>query len=216
MDVTGELRRRADRMSQDPLPARWVSEPALADVASFGELLSRLRRLDPRSDAALRALARLVDEGETEAGLVVTAALLPLLIARCDRRPQLVGEAIAELAARVAEPAHEPAAPDVANRLLRRVVWRVHHGHGDHGWQVPAADPAGVVAAGDDVESEAVDRVALAEFRRRLAARPRGVEAWTVFVRSESATAGLSPAERKRLARRRLEVRRLAIATLVA
>ena len=75
MDVTGELRRRTDRMSRDRLPARWLVEPPLVDVACFGDLVSMLRRLDHRSDAALRALARLVEEGEAEAGLVVTAAL---------------------------------------------------------------------------------------------------------------------------------------------
>ena len=139
-----------------------------------------------------------------------------MLIARCDRRPEVVSEAIAELAARVCEPAHEPFAPGAANRLLRRVVWRARHGHGDHRWQVPAADAGSVVAAAVDVEVEAVDRVALAEFRRRLSARPRGVDAWGVFVRSASATAGLSASDRKQLARRRLEVRRLAAATLVA
>jgi hypothetical protein len=215
MNVTGELRRRADRMSHDPLPAGWSAEPALADVASFGELLSRLRRLDHRSDVALRALARLVEQGEAEAGLIITAALLPLLITRCDRRPPLVSEAISELAARVTEPAHEPPAPGAANRLLRRVVWRARHGHGDHSWQVSVPDPARTVVAGGDVESVAVDRVALAEFRRRLAARPRGAEAWAVLVGSARG-AGMSSTERTRLARRRHEVRRLAVATLVA
>ena len=61
---------------------------------------------------------------------MVTAALLPLLIARCDRRRDLVAEAVPELASRVSEPAHEDPAPGVANRLLRRVVWRVQHDQG--------------------------------------------------------------------------------------
>jgi hypothetical protein len=208
-------------MAHDRLPAGWSAEPSLADVGSFGELLTRLRRLDRRSDEALRALARLADAGQPEVCLVVTAALLPLLIVRCERRPELVGEAVNELAARVVEPAHEPPAPAVANRLLRRVVWRVRHGYGDHRWQVPMPDPARAASAGDAdvdvvaVDRVAVDRVALAEFRRRLAARPRGVEAWAVLAGSASQTS-LSSTERTRLWRRRQEVRSLAIATLVA
>ena len=83
------------------MPASWRNQPALSDVASFGELLRRVRRLDVGSDEALRALARLAAPAEPEACLVVTAALLPLLIVRCDRRRELVAEAVAELAARV-------------------------------------------------------------------------------------------------------------------
>ena len=87
MRLSEELRRHVDRLSQDPLPPSWASEPALAEVMSFGELIGRLRRLDDCCDELLRALARLAEAGEPEACLVVTAALLPLLIARCGRRP---------------------------------------------------------------------------------------------------------------------------------
>ena len=176
MDVTPELSGRVDRMGRDPLPPSWRQDPALAAVESFGELISRVRRLDRGSDDALRALARLAAVGEPEACLVATAALLPLLIARCDRRPDLITEAIPELASRIAEPASEQSAGGVANRLLRRVVWRVRHDYGHRRWQVPMSDPesAGKATADNRFEDPAVDRVALGEFRRRLARRPHG------------------------------------------
>ncbi len=139
MDIAAELLGRSQRIARDPLPASWCEEPALGDVRSFGELVRRLRRLDAGSDEALRALARLAEAGETEACLVVTAALLPLLIARCDRQPRLVAEALPELASRVTDPATEEPKPGVANRLLRRVVWRVHHDYGQR--KVDGAQP---------------------------------------------------------------------------
>ena len=195
---------RVDRMPSDPLPPSWPPEPALAAVGSFGELVSRLRRLDHRSDEALRALARLADAGEPEACLVVTAALLPLLIVRCDRRPELLAEAVPELAARMVEPAarngrrcREPsAAPGgvAGPSRLRRTVR----------WQVPDVGPR---AAGGrrrprpaGSRTAAVDRVALEEFRRRLAAAPKGREAWRLMVRTASPTVALSSTERSRLA----------------
>ena len=217
MDVIGELRRRADRMAHDPLPAGWSAEPSLADVGSFGELVTRLRRLDHRSDEALRALARLADAGESEVCLLVTAALLPLLIVRCGRRPELVGEAVNELAARVVEPAHEPPAPAVANRMLRRVVWRVRYGRGEPAMAGTDAGPGRRRATRGPVTwiVVAVDRVALAEFRRRLdrpAGGRRGVGgtgrvgvAGPVVVDGADPAGDASP-----------EVRRLATASLVA
>ena len=164
---------------------RGGTEPALSDVASFGELLRRVRRLDVGSDEAMRALARLAAGGEPEVCLVVTAALLPLLIARCDRRRELVAEAVPELASRVSEPAGEDPAPGVANRLLRRVVWRVQHDHGRRDWQVPYSEPVGhdrphgvsaSVEAEVSFEEPTVDRLALVEFQRRLEGCPRGAE----------------------------------------
>ena len=131
MDVIRELGQSVDRMSDEQLPARWLEEAALVDVASFGELVVRFRRLDGRSDAALRALARLAEAGEPEACLVVTAALLPLLIARCDRRqPLVVGEAINELAARVTEPAHEDRPRGWRTGCCVGWCRRVRHEHG--------------------------------------------------------------------------------------
>jgi hypothetical protein len=197
------------------LPARWIGEPGLADVGSFGELVSRLRRLDHRSDEALRALARLADAGEPEACLVVTAALLPLLIVRCGRRPELLAEAVPELAARMVEPAREPPASGVANRLLRRVVWRVRHDPGDGGRQVYVSDLAHVAPpAGDGCfEASTVDRLALQEFRRRLAKLPKGREAWDVLV-GTAAQVSLSSTQRSRLAMHRRALRPLAEASL--
>jgi hypothetical protein len=188
----------------------------LADVGCFGELVGRLRRLDRRCDDALRALARLAGAGEPEACLVVTAALLPLLIVRCGGRRSLVTEAINELAARVGEPAIERPASGVANRLLDRVMWRMVHDHGERQWQVPVADPASTVAGGDGgFETGVVDRLALLEFRRRLAQRPDGVEAWEVLAGSIG-DVGLSSTQRVRVHRKRRAVRRLAEVTLVA
>jgi hypothetical protein len=217
MDVCGELHRHADRLSEDPLPVGWRVEPALIEVGTFGELLSRLRRLDRGSDEALRALARLAAAGEAEACLVVTVALLPLLIVRCDRRPAMVVEAVNELAARVSEPAHEPPSPGVANRLLRRVEWRVRHDRGYRDWQVPVHDLDRITGDErvDRFETEVVDRVALAEFRHRLASQPEGRQAWDVLVASTSGV-GLSSTDRSRLAKHRRALRRLAESSLVA
>jgi hypothetical protein len=212
-------------MSDEPLPATWLMEPALGDMRSFGALVARIRRLDARSDEALRALARLALGGEAEACLVVTAALLPLLIVRCDRRPALIAEAVNELAARVGEPAEESATGGVANRLLRRVVWRVRHEPGvGSGWQrlVPDPDVAtwGRPPVAECFEARTVDRLALEEFRRRLARRPAGGEAWAVLVESVmvdlSLRSQLSSTERARLAKHRRSVRRLADRSLVA
>jgi hypothetical protein len=225
VDVTEELGRAVDRMSDEPLPATWRSETALADMPSFGALVARIRRLDSGSDEVLRALARLAVAGEREACLVVTAALLPLLIVRCDRRPALIAEAVNELAARVGEPADESAAGGVANRLLRRVVWRVRHERGvGAGWQrlVPDLDVAalGRAPVAECFEARTVDRLALEAFRRRLARRPAGHEAWAVLVESVmvdlSLRAQLSSTERSRLAKHRRSVRRLADRSLVA
>lgn len=218
MNVTQELSMRVERMSRDPLPASWRRDPGLVDVESFGDLVGRVRRLDQRSDDALRALARLADRGEAEACLVVTASLLPLLIVRCNRDPELVADAIPELASRMVEPAREQPERGVANRLLRRVVWRVRHDYGDHRWQVPVSDPQSTLSAADmeRFEDPAVDRVALGEFRHRLARRPHGTDAWRLMVRSASPTAVLTSAERTRLAKRRRAVRTLAESSLVA
>ena len=215
MRLSEELRRHVDRLSQDPLPPSWAAESALAEVASFGELIGRLRQLDARCDELLRALARLAEAGEPEACLVVTAALLPLLIARCDRDPSVVGEAINELAARVTEPAHEAPTPGVANRLLCRVVRRVRHEHGAREWQVAVPDPAVAAQGVGSFEAEVVDRLALEEFRRRLLAQPKGAEAWAMLVNS-AAQAGLSSTQRTRLGAHRRRVRPLATASLVA
>jgi hypothetical protein len=225
VDVTDELGRAVDRMSNEPLPATWLAKDALADVSSFGALVARIRRLDAGSDEALRALAQLAVAGEREACLVVTAALLPLLIVRCDRRPALIAEAVNELAARMGEPADESPAGGVANRLLRRVVWRVRHERGvGAGWQklVPDLDVAARrrPPVAECFEARAVDRVALEEFRRRLARRPAGGEAWAVLVESVMVDLSLRPqltsTERSRLAMHRRSVRRLAGRWLVA
>lgn len=216
MDVTAELSARVERIGCDPLPPSWRLDPGLVDVESFGALVSRLRRLDRRSDEALRALARLADAGEAEACLVATAALLPLLIVRCNRQPELVSEAIPELASRIAEPAREELAGGVANRLLDRVVWRVRHDSGQHTWLDARSHPE-AAAAPDTVgfEDPAVDRVALGEFRRRLTRRPHGADAWRLMVRAASPAVVLTSAERTRLAKRRRAVRDLAESSLV-
>ena len=225
MDIAAELLGRSQRMSRDPLPASWRNEPALSDVASFGELLRRVRRLDVGSDEAMRALARLAAGGEPEVCLVVTAALLPLLIARCDRRRELVAEAVPELASRVSEPAGEDPAPGVANRLLRRVVWRVQHDHGRRDWQVPCSEPVGQdrphgvsasVEAEVSFEEPTVDRLALVEFQRRLEGCPKGADAWGLMVRAASPPAFLSSTERSRLAEHRRRLRAVAVSSLVA
>jgi hypothetical protein len=219
VDVVLELLGRADRMSRDPLPAGWAEEPALAGVGSFGALVSCLRRLDRRSDDAVRALARLAGRDEPEACLVVAAGLRPLLIARCDRRPALVAEAVIELAARVADPADDFTRAGVANRLLRRVVWRVRHEHGVRWWQEPVADPALVLAGHVCVaghEDAVVDRVALIEFRRRVSRLPNGRDAWETLTGAADAVAGLSSTQRSRLERSRRAVRDLAETSLVA
>ena len=122
------------------MPASWRNQPALSDVASFGELLRRVRRLDVGSDEAMRALARLAAGGQPRCAWW-SPPLLPLLIARCDRRRELVAEAVPELASRVSEPAGEDLAPGVANRLLRR-SWR-EHDHGRAIRQVPCSEPVG-------------------------------------------------------------------------
>ena len=224
MDIAAELLGRSRRMSKDPLPASWRNEPALRNVASFGELLQRLRRLDVGSDESMRALARLAAGGEPEVCLVVTAALLPLLIARCDRRRDLVAEAVPELASRVSEPAADRA-PGVANRLLRRVVWRVQHDHGRRDWQVPCSEPVGQdrphgvgasVEAAVSFEEPTVDRLALVEFQRRLEGCPRGADAWGLMVRAASPPAFLSSTERSRLAEHRRRLRAVAVSSLVA
>ena len=216
MDVSQELSTRVERMGRDPLPASWRRDPALAEVESFGELVGRLRRLDRGSDDAMRALARLADAGEAEACLVATAALLPLLIVRCDRRPELIAEAIPELASRMVEPAREEPAGGVANRLLRRVVRRVRRDFEGRRWQVSMSDPESRAADMVGFEDPAVDRVALGEFRRRLSRRAYGTDAWRLMVRSASPTAVLTSAERTRLAKRRRAVRDLAESSLVA
>jgi hypothetical protein len=219
MDVARELSGRLDRMGCDPLPASWRRERALADVESFGELVRRVRRLDRGSDDALRALARLAADGEPEACLVATAALLPLLIARCDRQPRLVAEAIPELASRMVEPACEEPASGVGNRLLDRVAWRVRHDYGNRHWQIPVRDVESALTTHDTnvgFEEPALDRVALGEFRRRLARRPYGSDAWRLMVRSATPTAVLTSAERTRLSTRRRTVRSLAESSLVA
>lgn len=220
MDVMRELNRTIERMSTDSLPATWLTEPALADVDSFGALVIRIRRLGACSDAALQALARLAANGEREACLVVTVALLPLLIVRCDRRRELIVEAVSELAARMVEPAAEPWAGGVANRLLRRVVWRVLHERGVREWQLPLPDlsvvAASSTAAGhDSFEARTLDRLTLLEFRRRLAEHPDGHEAWAMLVDSTERS-GMSSTERSRLAKHRRTVRELATSTLVA
>lgn len=218
MDLAGELLRRADRMSSDPLPVGWCEDPAFAGVSSFGGLVSRLRRLDHRSDGAMRALAQLAEAGEPEACLVVTVALLPLLIARCNRRPALVAEAVNELAAHVGDPARDPPGSGVANRLLRRVVWRVRHEHGVHPWQESVADPSAASAVRLDdggYEAGVVDRLALVQFRRRLAGLPRGEQAWATLL-SAAAPVALTSTQRTQLARHRRSVRRLAESSLVA
>lgn len=218
MEITRELSRRVHRMAGDPLPASWRLDPALVDVGSFGELVRRVRRLDHGSDETMRALARLADAGEAEACLVTTAALLPLLIARCDRQVDLVAEAIPELASRMVEPAREEPASGVANRLLRRVVWRVRHDYGRRWWQVSVANPETTPTSPETepFEDLAVDRVALGEFRRRLTGRPHGTDAWRLMVRAASPEAVLTSTERTRLATRRRATRRLAESSLVA
>jgi hypothetical protein len=218
MDLVQDLLVRLDRMSDDPLPADWRLTSGLADVGTFGCLVCRLRRLDRRSDAAMRALGRAAAGGDGEACLVVVAALLPLLVARCGRRPALVAEAVNELAARVSDAAGDIGLSSVANRLLRRVVWRVRHDHGAHAWQEPVADPSAVVNAplAEGCEGVVVDRVALAEFRRRLTALPSGPQAWAVLTAVADPAATLTSTERSRLKRSRRLIRDLADSTLVA
>ena len=226
MDIAAELLGRSQRIAQDPLPTSWCEEPALGDVGSFGALVRRLRRLDTGSDEALRALARLAGDGETEACLVVTAALLPLLIARCDRQPRLVAEALPELASRVTDPATEDPKPGVANRLLRRVVWRVHHDYGHRDWMElsptpllddrPMSDGPHEREATPSFEEPTLDRVAMAEFQTRLAAQPKGADAWGLMVRASSPPSLLSSTERSRLDGHRRRWRELAVSSLVA
>lgn len=219
MDVIRELNRTAERISPEPLPVTWRSERALADVASFGVLISEIRGLGRRSDDILRALARLAAGGERDACLVVTVALMPLLIALCGRRPGLIREAINELAARMVEPAEERVAGKVANRLLRRVMWRVRHSSGERTWQLSLADPAQAVTVGADsfhcFESQVVDRLAVEEFRRRLRAQPEVCEALAALLELTERS-GLSSTERSRLAKHRRTVRPLAASVLVA
>jgi hypothetical protein len=217
VEVVQELRRSVERISSDPLPAPWRVETGLDDVGSFGALVSRIRRLDARSDAALRALARLSLAGEREACLVVTAALLPLLIVRCDRDRALIDEAVNELASRMAEPATEPVTGGVANRLLDRVAWRVRHPDGERRWQHPTADPTVAAAGGphECFETEVVDRLALAEFRRRLVAEPGCAVAWSALVDASGQRLS-SSTERTRLAKHRRMLRPLAYRSLVA
>ena len=138
---------------------------------------------------------------------MVTAALLPLLIVRCDRRPGLVAEAVNELAARMVEPAArtagagggEPVAATcgVAGPSRPRRPWlagvrcRTRADVGDRRPATAASRPS------------AVDRLALQEFRRRLGELPEGREAWDVLVGSAAqvwvvvdgaVTAGHAPA----------------------
>ena len=234
MDIARELSGRVDRMSNDPLPQTWTGEPALATVGSFGELIVGIRRLDARSDDLLRAIGRLARDGDTEACLIVTAALLPLLIARCDRRPELIRDAIGELASRVNEPALEDPAAGVANRLLRRVVWRTRNESGNQRWIVkypdpqallddavltptpaPTLDPHEKARMLGDFVNDVADRVTLDEFRRRVLEQRKGREAWRLWT-AVSDDEVLSSTERSRLAMHRRTLRQLARDTLVA
>ncbi|MFT3851976.1 MAG: hypothetical protein QM733_04455 [Ilumatobacteraceae bacterium] len=218
MDVVRDLLFRSDRMANDPLPAAWCRWPALADLETFGELVRRLRRLDRRSDAAIRALGAAAAEGDGEACLIVVAALLPLLMARCERQPSLVVEAVSELAARVPDAAEDVGQSSVANRLLRRVVWRVRHERGEHGWLQPVADPAVLaeVPTNGAEETAVLDRLALVEFRRRLTALPSGPRVWAVLSAVADPSATLTSTDRSRLMRSRRLIRDLADSTLVA
>ena len=166
----------------------------------------------------MRAMGRAALDGDGEACLVVVAALLPLLVARCDRRPAVVVEAVNELAARVADVADDSGSSSVANRLLRRVVWRVRHEQGSHDWLEPVADPSTVANTPMDggCEGAVVDRVALAEFRRRLMALPSGSRTWGVLSALADPEVALTSTERTRLLRSRRLIRDLADSTLVA
>ena len=86
---------------------------------------------------------------------------------------------------------------------------------GDRGRQVYVSDLAHDASlAGDGCfEASTVDRLALQEFRRRLAKLPKGQEAWDVLVGTASQVS-LSSTQRSRLAMHRRALRSLAEASL--
>jgi hypothetical protein len=225
MDVCRRLEDELMRLAtRGGVPTAWVSDESLCTYDTLQDVVGTIRDLSEDSDDLLNAL--LARSGHDPLAVsTIAVALCPLALRRCadrrDRVDELVGElviAVGEAAAGGLPPSRRPRR--MANRLLDRAWGRV---------RLPARrvtepvvhDPVrlgtGLADRGPAPETVAVERVALGELRRFLAAPGHGslARAWNTAV-SLAEAEERSRADRIRLSYARKVLRRSLGSRLVA
>ncbi len=220
MDLANRLERELARCTRDRVPHEWRDHDCLAACATVSELVRRVRRVGPNSDALVDALLA-VEERRDEATLIVEVASLPLARARCagdrDRFESLLGE----LAIVVAEARLAALDGSMRHRLpllLDRAWDRVRRPRLSM-FLLAGTEVLERVADCDDAFDAMLDRLVLEDLRGRLgaggAASAGLVRAWNsvvVLLEREDRTA----AERDRWKYARRVLRRLDVGDTAA
>ena len=184
------LDRELLRASAVGVPGSWMRDPRLAGHASAAAMASTVRAIGRDSDAVVDALLAVTERREL-ADCIIVAATVGLVRARCKRGPIPPEDLLAEVAISVAEYRRDGAPSTerhLINVMLDRAWDRVRAPYQrSQGMTVVVSDHVERLAFEDcDVERLALNRVAVAEFRRRLradlASSPAAVRAWNSAV----------------------------------
>jgi hypothetical protein len=194
------------------------------DATTLNDLVATIRAVGPESDRMVRLV--LGDRSHRSVGEeIVIVALIPMLRHRCRLDRREIEEVLTELAIVVGEMARD-GVPEterpLANLLLDR-AWKAHRKAERHRMAYVPFDPLKLdfvpVCSVEAPDDAVLDRVALVEFRDRLASNPvanrSAVNSWNAalcLADKEHRTSS----ERSRWKYVRKELRRRATADLVA
>jgi len=204
------------------LPLDWLISDS--GVTTLRCVVATIRNVGPESDRMIRLV--LGDRSHRSvAEEVVIVALIPMLRHRCRLDRREIEEVLTELAIVVGEMARD-GVPDterpLANLLLDR-AWKAHRKAERHRSAYVPFDPLKLdfvpVCSVEAPDEAVLDRVALVEFRDRLASNPvanrSAVNSWNAALRLADKEHRTS-SERSRWKYVRKELRRRAAADLVA
>jgi hypothetical protein len=222
MTLCQDLERQLFRRLASDCPQPWVLEPGR--LWTLRDVVATIRKVGDDSDRMIRVVLG-GGSNRSVAEEVVIVALIPMLRHRCRLDRREIEEVLAELAIVVGEMARN-GVPDtprpLANLLLDR-AWKAHRKAERHRHSYVPFDPVKLdfvpVCAVEAPDEAVLDRVALAEFRQRLAsnldANRSAVNSWNAAVRLADMEDRTS-SERSRWKYVRKELRRRATSDLVA
>lgn len=222
MTLCQDLERQLFSRLASDCPRSWVLEPGQS--WTLRDIVATIRRVGDDSDRMIRIVLG-GGSNRSVAEEVVIVALIPMLRHRCRLDRREIEEVLTELTIAVGEMARD-GVPDtqrpLANLLLDR-AWKAHRkAERRHHSYVPF-DPLKLdfvpVCAVEAPDDAVLDRVALSEFRQRLASNPdanrSAVDSWNAALRLADMDHRTS-SERSRWKYVRKELRRRATADLVA
>lgn len=176
-DLYSQLIGTTDNLAKRRTPNRWISQhPHLAAFARLGELVDAIRSSQPDpagSDQAIRILCQLAPT-HPDAHTVLLGALAPRLRRSIPgpRSLEYRTDVLTELACVLLEPGPLDHLDRLERRLINRARTRTSKRYArlrdrhDHEITHPALETT--PSAGTPVDTEAVDRVQLSEFRHAI------------------------------------------------